>query len=247
MASPTVYLDAPARSPRRGGIKTIAEFRENARVGTGAQVEFTSPGCDFPVDDIALCYPTGGNPQNEKDRFGYTTLNSVGENFGLYAAVECFAGGDNDFDAMARSLLEQGEDRGIEKRLNDWLTTLTAEATVTGGDLLEAVARAEDEADDSYLGEPIIVVNRGDLLRIGSLNFEWDGNVLRTKNGTRVLSSGQITAGSVSAIGSVGVIHTPITTTGVVTPTTNRELAIAERVYSLIVDCEFGIRYDVTT
>jgi hypothetical protein len=246
MANPTVYVEPPVRAPRRGGIKTVAEFIANNRIASGATLEYTSAGCDFPVDDIALCYPLGGDPQDPKVPVGIDTLDGNGPVFGLYAGVQCTLDPDNDFDERARATLDQGEDRGIEKRLNDWAALVTPTATVTGGNLKEALARAEQEADTEYLGAPVILLNRGDLVRLDGSSIDREGDTLYTKNGTRILSSSKITANTVTAVGALAVYESPVIVNRVVAHTTNAELAIAERVYAILVDCGYAARYLVT-
>lgn len=246
MASPRVYVEPPTRQPRRGGIKTVAEFIETPRIGTGAGLEYTAAECGFPVDDVALCYPLGGPGQTEKTPGGISTLTGNGPVFGLYAGVECTLDSDNDFEARATEKLNYGEDRGIEKRLNDWANSVTASGTLSGGDVIEALARAEAKADEEYPGAPILLVNRGDAIRIGGLNFDRENGILRTKNGTLILSSSKFTPNSVTAVGAIAVHHTSVEVHRTVAPTNNTELAIAERVYAILVDCGYAARYTVS-
>lgn len=233
-------IDAPARSPRLGGIRTVASFQNTDRLAAGGALEFVSFGCGFPVDDVVLCYPAG--TQDEKTRGGVATLNGVVDPFGLYVGVECYLDG-GDFEAEARSLLEQGEDRGIEKRLNDYFQTLTGNAAA---DFTEAIAEAEDYADNNYLGRPIIWVNRGDAVRAGKIKNDNDSGVLFTPNGSPVVASGKITKNSVAVTGSVSVYQTDILVGRAPMVTTNRELAIAERVYAVALDCEFARLYEIS-
>lgn len=245
MANPTLYVDAPARSPRRGGIREVAEFVTNSRIGMGAVPEFTSTGCAFPVDDVVLCYPIPTGDQNEKNPEGIDTIDAAVDPFGLYAGVQCWLDNANDFEADSRLLLEQGEDRGIEEKLNTWLETLAATTAAT---FTEAIAVAEEEADGAYLGAPVLVLNRGDTVRAlaeGAVRLV-DNGILMTANGTRILASSEITAGSVSAVGAITVLHTDIETHIAPTVTSNLELAISERVYSIIVDCKYAVRIEVS-
>lgn len=246
MANPTLYVEPPARAPRRGGISEVAEFRTDNRIGLGALPEFTSAGCEFPVDDVRLCYPTDGDPQATKEPAGIETLESAVPPFGLYSGVECWLDGGDDFLDRARDALEQGQDRGIESRLDTWLESLTATASTS---LAEAVADAEQYADENYLGAPILVLNRADLVRAkasGVFDHIGPEGVVVTANGTRVLASSQITAGSVSIVGALAVLHTNVEAHWAPTVTSNTQLAMAERVYSIIVDCDFAARFEVS-
>lgn len=241
MADHVIPIEAPARSQRLGGIRTVAEFQTASRLGIGGELEFVSPGCDFPVDDIVLCYPAGGDPQAEKTNTGIDTLNGIVSPFGLYAGVQCYLGG-GDFEAQARSLLEQGADRGIEKRLNDYFQTLTG---VAAADFTEALASAEDYADVNYLGRPIIWVNRGDAIRAGKLKNDQASGEMYTANGTPVVSSGQVTAGTLAVTGSVAVHQTEILVSRAPQVTVNREMAIAEQIIAVALDCEFARLYEI--
>jgi hypothetical protein len=245
MAEATHYVDPPRRLPRRGGIRSVAEFRDGGnRLGLGGLIEFTSPGCQIAVGDARLCYPVAAPAQAEKTRSGIDTLGGIGTLFGAYAGVECWMAGD-DYDAIALRLLEQGEDRAIEAALDTWLM---ADTPVAATSLAEAIAAAEDHADATYVGLPVLVMNRGDAVRAktaGALEDDKKGG-LWTPNGTPVLASASITAGNVSVTGGITVIHTEYGSQRVQDWQYNKEYAIAERVYGLIVDCEFVARYNIT-
>lgn len=252
MADPTIYAEPPARAERRGGLKTVAEFVTDSRVNTGALPQFISDGCSFPVDDIALCYPSPAADQNDKEPTGIETLDAAVSPFGIFNAVECWLDAENgtDFESRAATLLEQGEDRAIEARLNTWAQSVTATATISGGitpaNLQEALARAEAHADVNYLGAPVLLINRGDAVRIGAINFDTADGVMRTKNGNLVLASGKITASTVTAVGALTVLLSPVVANRAPTVKQNTEIAIAERVASILVDCRYAARYVVT-
>lgn len=246
MADPTLYVEPPARTPRRGGISEFAEFREDSRIALGALPEFTSAGCAFPVDDVRLCYPSGGADQNTKTPDGIDTIEAAVGPFGLYSGVECWLDGGDDFLDRARAALEQGQDRGIEKRLDTWLKTLAA---TTATNFLDAVAKAEEYADDNYLGAPLLILNRGDAVRAkqqGALDHIGPDGLIVTANGTRVLASGAVTPGTVGVVGALTVLHTEIISGYAPTVTSNTQLALAERAYSILVDCDFAARFTVS-
>lgn len=245
MADPTFPVEAPTRAPRRGGIRSIAEFRTENRIGLGGTLVYVSPGCSMVVGEVVLCYPSPAPEQAEKTRDGIDHNDSVVSAFGGYYGVECWLDGE-DYETAAREGLDRGEDRHIETALNAWLTAIAA--TDTPASFVEAIALAEDNADSNYPGAPIIVMNRGDAVRAAAedaLDYDRDGN-LWTPNGTRVLSSGSITAGSVSVVGALTVYHTDVNVNRTTDHVLNKEFAIAERVYSILVDCNLAARYAVT-
>lgn len=245
MADPVIPVEAPTRRPRRGGIRTVADFRQNNRIGLGGSPVFVSPGCSLVVGAVELCYPSPMGAQAEKTREGIETLTAAVGAFGGYYGVECWLDGE-DYDAVARAGLEAGEDRLIETALNTYLTGLASSGAPTS--FVEAIASAEENADDTYVGLPIILMNRGDAVRAASedaLSYDRDGN-LWTPNGTQVAASGRITANNVSVLGALTIEHTDVYVSRAPILVDNKEFAIAERVYAALIDCNFAARYVVT-
>lgn len=245
MADPTFPVDPPARTPRRGGIRTVAEFRTNDRIGLGGNVVYTSADCSMTVGAVALCYPTG-QVQTPKTGGGIATKDAVVDPFGGYYGVTCWLEGE-DYESLARKGLEDSEDRHLEKALNVWLQAVAATATVAS--FTEAIAQAEALADKTYIGAPVLVMNRGDVVRAvaeDALSGDKEGN-LWTPNGTLVIASGEVAANSVSIIGALTVEQTNIVVTRVRDLELNTELAIAERAYAFLVDCNIAARFVVDT
>lgn len=246
MADATHYVEAPRRSPRRGGIRAVAEFRAaDNRLGLGGIVEFTSPGCGIAVGDVTLCYPSGTDPQAEKTRSGIDTLEGVGVVFGAYAGVECWLDG-SDYLTDARNLLEQGADRAVEAALNTWIQAATPGDAQASLD--EAIATADSAADGAYPALPVIVMNRADAaLAYASGALDGDGSgMLWTGNGTPVLSSSAITAGKVAVTGALTVLEGSVEAHQVQNYELNTEYAIAEQVFAILVDCEYLATWEFT-
>lgn len=242
MADPAHYVEAPTRSPRKGGIRDVAEVREGLqRLALGGLVQYTSPGCQVAVGEAALCYPAA--TQEEKDRSGIETLDGL-PIFGAYVGIECWLGG-SDYEADARRLLDQSEDRAIEQALDNYLESTTpAEAD----SLLDAIASADEDADGTYPGAPVIVMNRHDAVlakAADAIDFHPDSGKLVTANHTPILASARITRGSVSVVGALTVLASPIQVHRVQHFELNREYAIAERAYALLIDCNYALRYEI--
>lgn len=246
MADATHYVDPPRRDARLGGIRSVAEFRTaGARLGLGGTIEYTSPGCGIAVGDVELCYPSPAAAQAEKTRDGIDTLEGVGPVFGIYAGVECFLGG-SDYIADALRLLDQGADRAVEAALNTWVTATAATGAITG--FAEAVAVADNAADAEYVGRPILLMNRGDAVRAvaaDALEVGSDGSIW-TPNGTPVIASSAFTAGVVAVTGGITVLEGGSEAHMAQDYTFNKEYAIAERVYGIIVDCNYIDKWTVT-
>lgn len=240
MADPIHIVEAPERAPRKGGIRSVANFVSGLnRIAIGGQIGFVSPGCGDVYDNVMLCYPSPAAEQTEKTRDGIETLDGVVAAFGLYAGVECYLGG-GDFEAQARTKLTEGEDRGVEEKLVAYLSGLTPIAP--SADVVEAIAALEQAADGDYVGQPIIWMSRGDatLAKSKGVLEVGDDSSLTTANGTPVVASGKIARGTLAVTGSITVYQSDVEAQTAPAPTTNREMAIAERVYAVAIDCEYA-------
>ena len=183
--------------------------------------------------------------QAEKVRDGINTLEGVGPVFGIYAGVECWYGG-SEFEVDARRLLAQGSDRAIEAALNTWLQAATPETA--SASISEAIAAAENAADDEYVGLPTLVMNRGEAqLAFAARALEGDGTGnLWTASGTPVLASAEVTAGEVASVGGITVLEGSPVSYLADRLEVNKQFAIAEQVIALIVDCNYVTVHPVT-
>jgi len=243
MADATHFVQAPTRTPRLGGIRSVAEFRSADRLGMGGVLEYISSGCSIAVGSLELCYPSPADPQAEKTREGVSTLTG-GTVFGLYFGVECWLAGE-DYPTEARAGLERSEDRGIETALAAWIAGAAGQGV--GDTIVDLIAKADDFADGFYAARPIIVMNRGDAVRAyadGAIDADKDGN-LWTPNGSPVLAGAAFPVGEVDAIGAITVHHGDVVVNSTTDHIYNKEYAIAENVYGLVVDCNFRARFTI--
>jgi hypothetical protein len=244
---PNIFVEPPRRNPRKGGIKSvIGEFTSVARLGVGSGIEWISEGCDFPKAAPGLCYVP--NPVAGPKEFAGIEHGS-GPIFGLYAGVQCYLGPDNDFDRRAQALLEQGEGRGVEEVLWEWATTAggTGPAQTSW---VAAIGQADEAADTLYIGQPVIMMSRFAAVQAraaGALfgSNAWDGD-LWTANGTPVIASAAASDTVLVVMGWPTVYSSEVVTTRVIDHTINQEMAIAEGLYGIAVDCNFALHYSVT-
>jgi len=195
---------------------------------------------------IAVTTTTPGAPPTDKVSGGLGTGSSIVQNFGGYIGVECFLHGTPDeYGPRATQALEFAQDRFIEGVLWNWLTAAAPTGTATG--LLAGIALAEENADVSYIGRPIIHLSRQDAVTAFAQNalVVRDGK-LETVNRTPVLASGAYATGIVGVSGGITVEQSSIRVSPGLNYTKNTMLAIAERVYGMIVDCDYRAEYTIS-
>ena len=242
-------VPAPVRKPRSGGIKdVVGEFVQQDRLVVAQGIAWEDSGCGLPSGTRAGCYDDVVDPE---DKVGSEVgqYQSIGEPFALYKGVECWLGGDNEGDTytqQAAAALEAGEDRRIEEKLVDWAGAATANGTFDS--LTDAIGGAEQAADLAYIGQPVIILNRADADRAyaaGVLSRE--GGKLVTANGSPVLSTSMQSAGDVAAVGAVAVYASKVVSVHAQQLSQNVDMAIAERVYDIGVDCNFRYLASIET
>jgi hypothetical protein len=232
---------APTRPDRLGGIRKVATWVEDARIGAAETVVFQSDGCTFPQLAIGLCY--GETTVTEKAGVGIANLSGIGAPFAMYGGIKCFLGPDSDLAERARNVLIDGEDRMIEDRLEAYASAGTALAA--GTTLVGAVANIEQNMDDVYLGRGYLLMARGDAVRAraqGAIIDPGLGDLPTTINGTPVVASGRVAAGTVYGLGATTVLRSSVTTIEALDPRSNDEWQIAEAVYAIVVDCAYRVK-----
>lgn len=250
MANPTTLVEPPRRQARRGGLFEVAEVIPGARLVLGADPVYNEEPCDVVFNDLGYCFNGAANPA-DKTYDGVTIGTAAVAPFGLGYGVDCFIGPGNaeDFHRRASSGLTQAEERAVEARLFTWLDAATA---IPVADIETAIAAAEAGADADYLGLPVIHMTRGAAVIAASRDLIYGdgaGN-LWTVNGTPVVASSSYGAAGVHSVwvsGGVTVLQGEIVATDVVKTDTNRQQALAERGYSILVDCGYRAEYTVTT
>jgi hypothetical protein len=214
---------------------------EDARIGAAETVAFQSDGCTFPVGAPGLCYGEVVAP--DKVGVGITNQSGIGAPFAMYGGVKCFLGPDSDLAERARNILVNGEDRMIEDRLEAYATGGTALAA--GTTLVGAVALVEQDMDDKYIGRGFLLMARSDAVRARAQQAIIDpglDGIPTTVNGTPVVASGRVAAGTVYGLGATTVLRSPVTTIEALDPRSNDEWQIAEAVYAIVVDCAYRVK-----
>lgn len=234
-----VVTEAPARAERLGGIKRVAEVRTAPRIGAAESVLYITDGCTFALPAIGLCYSNAVS--TPKTGVGLGNIAAAVPPFALYGGVRCWAGPDSDYQERARNILEWSEDRAIEQRLAAWATTNGT--SVTGGSITGAIAAVDNALDVNYVGQGVILMNRGDAVRAASafaITYGIDGAY--TVNGTPVVASGAVPAGTVLGVGAVTILKSNVEAIDTIAPQSNTEWSVAEAVYAVLVDCNYAVK-----
>lgn len=234
----------PTRTPRVGGINAVAQFEEDARVGSTQTIAWISDPCSFPDVALGMCWETPTFPADNKTGESIDIVEAISSPFALYGGIECFLGPDNDFDTRASLILEQGADRAIETRVVAWAAGAT---DLPATDLVDALAQVENELDETYLGRGVIFVNRGDAVRLHAANalVETLTGVPTTINGTPVIATSAVAAGTVLGTGAIKILHSALINHGAPKTQLNVEMWIAERVYVPLIDCSIRVQATV--
>jgi hypothetical protein len=246
MPGPTIQIIAPVREDREGGIRPVATFRQNDRLGVAEAVVFQSDACTFPTIEENRCYAEAPVPDKTFD--GIEVDDAIGAPFTMYAGVMCYANPDPDEKQRARDILARGQDRELETLLAAWAdggTVLTA-----GANVAEAIGRVDQALDGGYIGRGVILMSRYDAVladAAGAISIKGLDDFPTTVNGTPVIASGGIAPGSVRGVGAVLVEHSSSTDREVLDPRMNRNYALSEQVFVLAVDCEFRVTSTITT
>jgi len=248
MAGPKVSIAPPERKPRKGGIKSVVgEFTSAPRLAAAEALQWISDGCEFPKAAPGLCYvpnPVTGNKTYAGIDHG------AGPIFALYQGVQCYlgTGSDPDYDERARALLEQGEARGVEEVLWEYLNTAggTGPAQTSW---VAAIGQMDEAADTLYLGQPVIMLSRFAAVQARAakaLFGDEESGRLWTANGTPVIASAAASDTVAAVFGWPTVYASEFVTARTADLAINQEMAIAERVYGIAIDCEFALHYAVT-
>jgi hypothetical protein len=242
-----VLVPTPTRPPRKGGLKAIVgDFIVTQRLGAAANIQYLSEGCAFPSVAPGLCW--GTVQTGDKDASGIAVENGITSIFGQYAGVECFieVNSEREYAERAEALLNRGEHSELEAVLAGWAGAGVAGGT---GNFEFAVAAADQYADQKYAGLPIIMMNRGvaDIMAATRvIDGDFKTGLMYTANGTPILASWVVPADKIFVIGWPTVYVSPTVTTTAKDLTTNVEMAIAERLYAVAVDCLFRAVITVT-
>lgn len=248
MAGPKVSIAPPERKPRKGGIKSVVgEFTSAPHLAAAEALQWISDGCEFPKAAPGLCYVP--NPVTGNKTYAGIDRGS-GPIFALYQGVQCYlgTGSDPDYDERARALLEQGEARGVEEVLWEYLNTAGGVGPAQTS-WVAAIGQMDEAADTLYLGQPVIMLSRFAAVQARAAKAifgDEESGQLWTANGTPVIASSAAPDNVAAVFGWPTIYASEFVTARTADLMVNQEMAIAERVYGIAIDCEFALHYAVT-
>lgn len=251
MANPILTIAPPVRRARKGGLLDVVwDIRDNVDyLAASENVQYISEGCDLGHEEITFCYAANADV-DPKTAEGIDTFQGFIDNFGFYKGVQCWLseGSDEEYARRARQALEWTESRAIESKLAERFETIPPAAAAT---LVTAIGQLEELADTQYPGLPLLHINRvlADAAVAAGVLLVDDGGDGRiwTPHGTPVVSSGMYAGDMVVLTGAITVLRSAIGAASGYELTANTNLAIAERVYGVAVDCDFAVAVPITT
>ena len=239
-------IDAPPIEPRRSTLLDVASVSEGLAWLTGTDL-FESLNCL----QARFWDPACGASQSAKTFDGPTWVD--GAKFAAYTGVKCDPIGMGELDNLTNGLFTNIESRGVEQAVMERIfgasaiTPLTDAATVALG-----VAMLEGEAAQKYAGQPTLHLTAAAaslLSQRGAL--EWDGNILRTALGSKVVvgagysvsnqgpaaAAGTATTDWLWASGEIVIARGEVKSFQELNRTNNDNRILVERDYVVGVDC----------
>lgn len=242
MTIPLTVIDAPPRSPRPNtslDVLPVHDVSNEHFVG----YTFQADPCAFPNLLPKDCYIQVGTTAGTPKSFGDTGNEVVTQVFGVYQGIECFLnGGISDFVALAERVLENGEYRVVDGALTAALAAAAVATTpATTTSIVQAIAVLEQYLSDQIPGQGYIFLGPIAATYAASQNLlirNMDGS-LETYLGTPIVVLSEPSMGNVAyASGPVNIWRGPVTTVDVPEVTKNMGRALAERLYSLAIECK---------
>lgn len=241
-----ITVPTPARRPYRGGLMSVAEVLDSTDPHFGQGVQFDQDSCAMPKLAPGDCWATYEEADPDKVAEGISS--GTGVSFTLYSAVECFIGPDDDFAERAEAQLLGGESYAVEALLNAEVFTAVTEDLATAANLQAAIGAAEQWLGSNYPGLGIIHADRTQTTNATALGIVERGVdfPLETKQGTPWANSAglgaddgtaPISPSAIYASGLITVWRGPVHVNRADDLPLNTTLAIAERHYSMAIDC----------
>ena len=239
-------IEAPAITGKpRGGLMQVANVIDQA------DGVYTYDGVKY---ETALCGPNRRIPAAGVDKTFDITGTNASIQFGIYRGIEApVLTHLGDSLAAVTESFNNGESWAIERAVQELvLNTKAVDITPTPGTALtnvkEAIGLLEQYAQDNYVGLPIIHGNRIATTLIPDLQVDKETWAMHTVHGTPIANGGgyySVGPGQTAAArqawlfvtGQVNIFRSPLRAYEAPGLKMNRDFALAERTYSVTVEC----------
>lgn len=240
MANPMTLVEAPARKPRPNTSLQVLPVID-VSTSNYLNYQFVPDPCAFPNPLPQDCWITMGPVAGTTKRFGDAGDELATDNFGAYQGVECWlAGGLDTFSGVAERVLRAGEYRVVDGALAGLLevsaesggTAATSMAQAIG--LLEQVLAVEVPAQGYiYLSPLAATLAAAERLLVLGL----DGSLTTNLGTPIVILTEPMMVENAYASGPTTIWRGPIVSSQAPEPTMNTGRALAERLYSIAIEC----------
>jgi hypothetical protein len=245
-------IQAPAVALPKGGLLAVADVID---VGADSRAAFGFDYYSYLCGDGGLYAApcgqvTGPTFDTEKTLEGGELVTAYP--FAVYAGVDCDLFGRDEYGPAARNKLTGLEERlvgqAFQEIVNANLTPITVPVPVAASYspsdvILAAVASLEQYAGRNYAGLPVLHLSRTQTAVLAAANYvvvNVDGS-LQTVQGTPIANSPGYEEFVPWITGAVHIWRTPIEVHSVDSVMTNTAQGLAERIYSVAVDCFVAI------
>ncbi len=233
---PRVEVQAPALVPYPFGVLSVVSFAMPADGHQFSGVWWTSKGVGAVGTTYSPCDVDAPDPIDALDPNVACTVKTSSAVFTLYAYNDDSVGGGDLEEKYARAadLLVAGEQFGIEAALWAAFGDASAVDAGTGADVVEAVARLEQNATEAFGGTPVLHMSRYNAT-MGHDVVSPAGTRLRSLLGSDVVAGGGYTDDDVVyATGPLVITRGPIMNLGQhIDRATDQISAVVERTYSI--------------
>lgn len=239
MATPLTWIEAPTRIPRPNtslDVLPVHDVSNEHFVG----FQFIPEPCSFPNNLPQNCYVQVGPAAGTAKTFNDVENPIVTKVFGAYQGIECaLNGGVDSFREIARNVLENGEHKVVDEALAVALAAVDV-SLGAATNTVQALALLEQALADNVPAQGYIFVSPVVATYLAS-NFLLVRNIngtLETHLGTPIVVLTETAAALVAfASGPVNIWRGPVMVNDTQTWTANTASALAERLYSLAIEC----------
>ena len=242
MATPMTYVEAPPRTAR---TNTSLQVLPVIDVSTSHHLsyQFIPDPCAFPNPLPQDCWVTIGPAAGTVKSFGDSGDEVLTNNFGAYQGIECWlAGGLDSFSGIAERVLKAGEYRVVDGALAallatgaDATTPATATSIAQAIGILDATLLAQVPSQGYiYLGAVAATL----AAAAKAIKSDELTGLLHTHLGTPVVVLSEPSVAMTGyAAGPTTIWRGPIVGSEAPEPTLNTGRALAERLYSIAIEC----------